>query len=162
MITSASLSPKGAAGDYYTLLLDISTDLSLGENVGKFEEMYGSSAPDITHQLILQSATQSSSETLKELAENMLTLATRAIPTQPYVYPQASLGCSIEQRTVLQVFMLWRSRPKLSPKTASVDQMLYFQHSRRSCPSKPKERQVGVALGTLLQTWTSGTFSESC
>ena len=91
MITSASLSPEGAAGDYYTLLLDISTDLSLGENVGKFEEMYGSSAPDITHQLILQSATQSSSETLKELAENMLTLATRAIPTQPYVYPLALL-----------------------------------------------------------------------
>ena len=95
MITSASLSPEGAAGDYYTLLLDISTDLSLGENVGKFEEMYGSSAPDITHQLILQSATQSSSETLKEWAKNMLTLATRAFPTLPYVIPKHCYSCSI-------------------------------------------------------------------
>ena len=52
----------------------------------------------------------------------------------------------MEQRTVLQSFMLWRDTPKLNPKTASVNQMLYFQHTRQSCPSKPKERQVGVAL----------------
>ena len=99
-----------------------------------------SSTPDIAHQLNLQSATQSSSETLKEWAENMLTLATRAFPTIPYVYPQALLQLIIELRTMLQVFMLWRSRPKPSPKTASVDQMLHFQHSRRSCPSKPKDQ----------------------
>ena len=102
-----------------------------------------SSTPDIAHQLNLQSATQSSGEPLKEWAENMLTLATRAFPTLPYVIPKHCYSCIIEERTVLQVFMLWRSRPKLSPKTAFVDQMLYFQHSRRSCPSKPKERQVG-------------------
>ena len=62
----------------------------LGAILKKFEKRFGSSAPDLTHQLNFQSAVQGSGESLHQWSDRVLTLATRAFPQRPeHASPQS-------------------------------------------------------------------------
>jgi hypothetical protein len=67
-------SVEGAASEYYTFLLETSPDLSLNDILARFEKRFGSSAPDITHQLNFQSAVQFSGETLRQSGQTAYSL----------------------------------------------------------------------------------------
>jgi hypothetical protein len=80
---------EGAASEYYTLLLETSPDLRPNDILARFEKRFGLSAPDITHQLNFQSATQFNGETLRQWADRIFTFTTRAFPNLADVHPQA-------------------------------------------------------------------------
>ena len=79
---------EGMASEYYTLLLETDPGIHLGAILRKFEKRFGSSAPDLTHQLNFQSAVQGS-ESLRQWSDRVLTLATRAFPQLPNVHVRA-------------------------------------------------------------------------
>lgn len=47
---------EGTASEYYTLLLETSPDVRFADILRKFDKCFGSSAPDLAHQLNFQSA----------------------------------------------------------------------------------------------------------
>ena len=51
---------EGMVSEYYTLLLETDSGVRLGAILRKFEKRFGSSAPDLTHQLNFQSTMQGS------------------------------------------------------------------------------------------------------
>ena len=77
------------SSEYYTLLLETDPGVFLGAILKKFDKRFGSSAPDLTHQLNFQSAVQGSGESLRQWSDWVLTLATRAFPQLPDVHAQA-------------------------------------------------------------------------
>ena len=68
---------EGMASEFYTLLLETDPRVRLGVIPKKFEKRFGSSAPDLTHQLNFQLAVQGSRESLNQWSDRVLTLATR-------------------------------------------------------------------------------------
>ena len=74
------------ASEYCTLLLETDPGVHLGAIQRKFEKRFGSSAPDLTHQLNFQSAVQASGASLRQWSDRMLTLATRAFSQLPDVH----------------------------------------------------------------------------
>jgi hypothetical protein len=131
---------EGADSEYYTLLLETSPDLSLDDILARFEKRFGSSAPDITHQLNFQSATQFSGETLRQWANRILALATRAFPTLADVHPQAVTWLCYGAEDQDAGLYALHGHPKTVEE--AVDRMQYYQHSCQGRPSKSKVRQV--------------------
>ena len=60
---------EGPAIEYYTLMLETTPCLRFSEILRKFDKRFGSSAPDLTHQLNFQSATQNSGESLRQWSD---------------------------------------------------------------------------------------------
>ena len=131
---------EGPASEYYTLMLETTPRLRFSEILRKFDKRFGSSAPDLTHQLNFQSATQNSGESLRQWSDRVLTLATRAFPQLPDVHTQAipRLCYGAEDREA-GLYAL-DGQPKTVEE--AVDRMQYFQHSRQSRPPKPKREAV--------------------
>ncbi|XP_056003459.1 uncharacterized protein LOC130046578 [Ostrea edulis] len=133
---------EGTASDYYTLLLDTDRNLSLTDILRRFEKRFGSSAPDLSHQLNFQSASQNAGESLRHWADRVLTLATQAFPSVPDVHTHAipRLCYGAEDRDA-GLYAL-DGQPKTVEE--AVDRMQYYQHSRQTKSSKPRRdvRQV--------------------
>lgn len=93
----------------------------------KFDKRFGSSAPDLTHQLNFQSATQKSGESLREWADRGLTLATRASPQLPDIHAQAVLRLSYEAEDTDAGIHALDGKPRAVEE--AVYSMQYFQDS---------------------------------
>ncbi|XP_062615272.1 uncharacterized protein LOC134277010 [Saccostrea cucullata] len=128
---------EGAASEYYTLLLETSSQLRLGEILQRFEKRFGPSAPDLTHQLNFQSACQNPGESLHQWADRVLTLATRAFPSVPDVHTHAipRLCYGAEDRDA-GLYAL-DGHPRTVEE--AVECMQYYQHSRRHRPKPSRE-----------------------
>ena len=77
------------ASEYYTLLLQTDPGVFLGAILKNFDKRFGSSAPDLTHQLNFQSAVQCVGESLRQWSNRVLTLAIRAFPQLQDLHAQA-------------------------------------------------------------------------
>jgi hypothetical protein len=134
---------EGTASDYYTLLLDTDPHIAFAEILRRFHKRFGSSAPDLTHQLNFQSASQNARESLRQWADRVLTLATQAFPAAPDVHTHAipRLCYGTEDRDA-GLYAL-DGQPKKVEQ--AVDRMQYFQHLRQTKSSKPRRevRKMG-------------------
>jgi hypothetical protein len=100
---------EGIASDYYTLLMDTDPYLAFADILRRFHNRFGSSAPDFTHQVNFQSTSQDAGESLRQWADRVLTLATRAFPDTPDVHTHAipRLCFGAEDRHVMRDRTLW-------------------------------------------------------
>jgi hypothetical protein len=125
------------------LLLDIDPNLTLAYILRRFNKRFGSSAPELTHQLNFQSASQNAGESLRQWADRVLTLATQAFPAAPDIHTHAipRLCYGAEDRDA----GLYALDGQPGTVEQAVDRMQYYQHSCQTKSSKPRRdvRQVG-------------------
>ena len=134
---------EGMASKYYTLLLETDPGVHLGPILRKFEKRFGSSAPDLTHQLNFQSAVQGSGESLRQWSDRVLTLATRAFPQLPDVHAQAIPRLCYEAEDKDAGMYALEGQPKTVEE--AVDRMQFFKHWRQGRPLKPQREVRAVA-----------------
>lgn len=80
---------EGAASDYNTLLMETNRDTSWRDILCKFGWWFKSTGSCLMHKLNFQYATQNSRESLRQWADEILTLATYAFPGVPDVHVSA-------------------------------------------------------------------------
>lgn len=128
------LSLEGPASDYYTLLLEVCPRPRFEDILRKFDKRFGTSAPNLTHQLNFQSASQNSDESLREWADRVLVLATRAFPQLPDIHTQAIPRLCFGAEDVDAGLYALDGNPKTVEE--ALDRMQFYQHSRRRRPSQ--------------------------
>lgn len=79
---------EGLANEYFTLLLEVCSRLRISDVLIKFNKRLGTSAPDLSHQIYFQSASQNNDESLRKWADRVLVLATCAFPQLPDIHTQ--------------------------------------------------------------------------
>ena len=117
---------EGMASEYYTLLLESDPRVCLGAILKKFEKRFGSSAPNLTHQLNFQLAVQGSGESFRQWSDRVLTLATRAFPQFPDLQAQAIPRLCYGAKDKDVGMYALDGQPKTVEK--AVDRMQFFQH----------------------------------
>ena len=149
---------EGMASEYYTLLLETDPGVCLGAILKKFDKCFGSSAPDLTHQLNFQSAVQCSGESLRQWSDRVPTLATRAFPQLPDLHAQAipKLCYGAQDKDAGMYALDGQSKTV----EEAVDCMQFFQHSRQGHPPKPKHDVSAVAPEEELQGTGNGRPSR--
>lgn len=145
---------EGAASEYYTLLLEVCPRPRFKDILKKFDKRFGTSAPNLTHQLNFQSATQKSGESLREWADRVLTLATRAFPQLPDIQTQAIPRLCYGAEDVDAGLHALDGSPKTVEE--ALDRMQYYQHSRRSKP----HRHATVRELTEEAAWSEGVEAD--
>lgn len=125
---------EGLASEYYTLLLEVSPRLRFRDILKKFDKRFGTSAPDLTHQLNFQSASQRGDESLREWADRVLVLATRAFPQLPDIHTHAIPRLCFGAEDVDAGLYALDGNPKTVEE--ALDRMQFYQHSRRRRPSQ--------------------------
>jgi hypothetical protein len=144
---------EGTASDYNTLLLDTDPNLTLADILRRFNKRFGSSAPELMHQLNFQLASQNAGESLRQWANRMLTLATQAFPAAPDIHthaiPQLCYGAEDRDAGLYAL----DGQPRTVEQ--AVDRMQYYQHSRQTKSSKLRRdvRQVGPEDAPPPEEW---------
>ena len=126
------------ASEYYTLLLETDPGVRLGAILKKFEKRFGSSAPDLTHQMNFQSAVQgigNLSPSASDPTGYSPWLPGPSLSSQtcmPRPFPDCVTGPRTRMRECVPLMVSlrrWRRR---------WTRCSFFQYSRQGRPPKPK------------------------
>lgn len=103
---------EGPASEYYTLMLETTRRLRCSEILRKFDKRFGSSTPDLTHQLNFQSATQNSGDSYDSGRTECSPWLLVHSPSSQMFIPRPYRACVMEPRTGRRVCTPWMANPR--------------------------------------------------